>query len=989
MKIRSAPRERRSKGSAPALLVTARGISGRFRPDKGEVNQVTVTVDGVPQGMAATVPTEDGLDRCFELPLAAHVLGGWLDVIATETGRSVLAAEIDLSPYRGLRWGGWTIRGRRVMGSFSFEGAAPPDGTLALPVEIVCEGTIYGQGFASPERRPGGGVLYRFTVELNQLPPDRNPIEISPRVGGIPVHELLRLDPEVFGFAGFVDPGTAPRAEGWAVDLANPRARVPVELRINGHTVATAVADKMRGDVKDLGLSDGRSGFVIPFPRGTPHDRDLRVEVVIAGAGLSLCRSPYVKPAAPPYVGFFDSVEGPYAGGWIIDMHHPDKPVQVEAVCGGEVIGSGVADLYRGDVAEAGLPSAKCGFHFLLERPITDLFGRDIYLHVAGSERALAGSPRQVTQNPNITRFLGRSRAIPSATLARLARRMTYATRNIGLSIIMPVYETPRAWLIEAIASVQAQWSGNWELICVDDGSRQRHVREVLDAFAANDRRIRVLRAPANMGIAHAVNFGLRAARGNYVAFMDHDDTIEPDAIYRLAQAAQETGADLIYSDEVLTGSDINGVIQVRARPAFSHDFYLSHPYFVHMVCVRTSVARELAGWDERMPISADVDFVLRVIERAETIAHVPRVLYRWRTHEASTGHDKKAQVNGATKAALGRHLARLGLPGTVADGTGYNEYRIDWPDDGGEVLVVIPTKDRVDLLRTAIESIERTAPGENWRIVVIDHQSQDPKTVRYLAGLNGRHAVMPYEGKFNYARMNNLAVRTHGGDARYVLFCNNDVEAREPGWMPRLRSLVARPDVAAAGPMLLYDNDRVQHAGVLVGFSGAADHAMKFRNAYAGAGRRDPGYNCNLTSTRDYSAVTAACMMVRRDAFNRVRGFDERFAVGFNDTDLCLRLREAGYKVLYDGHTVLYHHESATRAEQDEREHPEDDDRLRTRWARFFAGCDPFYNPQLTPRGTDHMLRTDAGCDGRMTVRVTPMTRKRLSSRKTRRDSV
>jgi GT2 family glycosyltransferase len=218
---------------------------------------------------------------------------------------------------------------------------------------------------------------------------------------------------------------------------------------------------------------------------------------------------------------------------------------------------------------------------------------------------------------------------------------------------------------------------------------------------------------------------------------------------------------------------------------------------------------------------------------------------------------------------------------------------------------------------------------------------------------------------------MNNLAVRTHGARAKYVLFLNNDVEAIEPGWIGRLRSLAARPEVGAAGPLLLYDNDRVQHAGVLVGFSGAADHAMKLVNAYSGPGVREPGYNCNLTSVRDYSAVTAACMMMRREVFAKVKGFDERFAVGFNDTDLCLRVREAGYKVLYDGHTVLYHHESATRIQSKEVEHPEDDARLHARWRQYFKTGDPFYSPLLTPRGTDHLLRSDQGCRGRMGARA------------------
>jgi GT2 family glycosyltransferase len=229
----------------------------------------------------------------------------------------------------------------------------------------------------------------------------------------------------------------------------------------------------------------------------------------------------------------------------------------------------------------------------------------------------------------------------------------------------------------------------------------------------------------------------------------------------------------------------------------------------------------------------------------------------------------------------------------------------------------------------------------------------------------------MPYRGAFNFARMNNAAVRRHADGAGYLLFLNNDVEAVAPGWLGRLRSLAGREEVGAAAPLLLYGNDRVQHGGVLVGFSGAADHAMKLVDAFAPDGARNPGYNCNLISVRDYSAVTAACMMLRREVFTRFGGFDERFAVGFNDTDLCLRLRGAGLKILYDGHTALYHHESATRIGNNELAHPNDDALLRTRWARYFRDGDPFYSPLLTDGGTDHLLRSDTGWKGRLGVRT------------------
>ena len=261
---------------------------------------------------------------------------------------------------------------------------------------------------------------------------------------------------------------------------------------------------------------------------------------------------------------------------------------------------------------------------------------------------------------------------------------IAWRTRAVTISIIMPVYNTPGAWLIEALNSVLQQWSPHWELICVDDGSTSPEVAEVLDAASRLDPRVRVLRSPGNFGIARATNFGLRAARGHYVTFLDHDDFLEPDAVFKLAEAAIKTGAELIYSDEALTSEDISDITNVVARPAFSYDYYLSHPYFVHMICVRADVARQVAGWDESLPISADVNFVLRVIEAARLVAHVPRVLYRWRTHATSTGHAKQAMVMDTMLGCLQRHLARRDTGATVSPGLHYNSFRIDWPDDQG-----------------------------------------------------------------------------------------------------------------------------------------------------------------------------------------------------------------------------------------------------------------------------------------------------------------
>ena len=952
-----------------ASLTIDGGVArGHFRPG-WDVHHVAVYLDG---RLLGTAPAQDGngdgdVLKSFNFVLPPGVFGAVLLVRDTGTGRAILPP-YDYTAGREVRWGGWSIDRLTVSGWF--EVPAPTPAPL-LPVEIVGSSARV-TAFAAAEEGPDGKARYSFIGVLPNLPGLQEEIALTATVGGQPVpHQTLAVTTRTCAIAGCIDSLNDDVMIGWAFDFTNPQSRVAVELLADGVVIDRMTAAKPRPDLEALGLVDGRCGFRFILPSSLPRDRTVEIGVVLAGTPTHLTGSPVIRLAEKPYASHFDGVEGPFAGGWAIDMRNPGTPLMVEAVCDNEVIGSGRADLYRGDVKDAGLPTANCGFRLQLDRPMKQLIDRDISVRVVGTHALIEGSPRRVTQNTNVVRFLARPQQTLAPAMIRLLQRAARQTSDTGISIIMPVYNTKRDWLVAAINSVMRQYTPHWELICIDDGSTAPHVTEVLDAAARLDPRIRVLRPGHNGGIARAVNLGLRAARAPYVAFLDHDDVIEPDAVWKLAEAARDTGADLVYSDEAITTEDTESILEVRARGAFSWDYYVSHPYFVHMIAVRTSIAREAAGWDEALPISADVDFVLRVLEASRVVTHVPRVLYRWRTHGESAGHAKQAQVTVATRAAIGRHLVRRALPATVSDGYRFNEYRLDWPDDGGEVLIVIPTKNRVDLLRTCLQSIERTeGAGANIRIVVIDHQSDDPKTLKYFATIRDRVTIMPYSGPFNYAAMNNLAVRTHGGGSRYVLFLNNDVEAIDTGWVERLRSLAGRPDVGAVGPLLLYGDKRVQHAGVLVGFSGAADHAMKFATAYLARGKRNPGYNCNLTTVRDASAVTAACVMMRMDVFQAMQGFDEKFVVGFNDTDLCLRIRDAGYKVLYDGFTLLYHHESATRREGGV-SHPEDDVRLRRRWAVYFERGDPFYSPLLAPRGTDHTVRDDQGCKGRMSPRA------------------
>ncbi len=563
-------------------------------------------------------------------------------------------------------------------------------------------------------------------------------------------------------------------------------------------------------------------------------------------------------------------------------------------------------------------------------------------------EPARPSAPPELTGEPAvIARFLTRAAAIRPASLARLRRAMTDRTRDTRLSIIMPVFDPPRAWLQQALDSVTAQWSANWELICVDDGSTQPHVRATLNEAAFRDPRIRILRTPANGGIARATNHGLRIARGRYVTFLDHDDMLEPDAVFALADTAQRTGAALITSDELLTNAnaataDPADVLAVRARPAFSHDYYLSHPYVVHMVCLRTALARQLGGLDESLAISADVDFVLRAIEHAGPVTHVPRVLYRWRTHGQSAGHAKMAEVTDATLGALNRHLGRIAAtgqdPARASPGLGFNEYRVDWPAADGDVLAVLaPHGDlaaEADRLLLLTAGLEREGLGAGLRGVVADP-------------------------RLTLAQRINQAVREHSQDAGYILLVSSSVQARVPGWARRLRSLAARPEVGCAAPLLVSRNGEVCNAGLLVAGDGSQHALMHGAPAFFGDGRRDPGPNCALTALRACSIVSHTCLMLRRDVFDQFGGFDEGYTGDLAAADFCLRLGEAGLRVLCDGFTLLQGEAPGPDID------PADAARLQARWPAYFRRGDPYHSPLLDPLGSSG-LRTDGRCNHR-----------------------
>jgi GT2 family glycosyltransferase len=366
----------------------------------------------------------------------------------------------------------------------------------------------------------------------------------------------------------------------------------------------------------------------------------------------------------------------------------------------------------------------------------------------------------------------------------------------------------------------------------------------------------------------------------------------------------------------------------------------------------------DIGGFNESLTISQDYDLILRAAEKARNIVHIPEILYLWRQLPTSAGHLLQEKVMKTSASILEEHSRRIHADCEVGPGVAFNFFKrrpkIDL--EKCSTAIVILTKNQAPLLRQCVESLERTLPEKlPHRIVIVDHDSNEPDAVELLAGYARKHTVVPYNGTFNYAAQNNFGVRHGAGDAEFLLFCNNDIEVTEPQWMERLLEAAADEKVGAVAPLMLYpDRDTIQHAGVSVGLCGPAEHLGKFLASHDAGGGRLPGYQGMLWVTREVAAITTACALFRRRAYEAVGGFNEELQVGFNDTDLCLRLWQSDYRVLYCGETSIIHHESASRGKSFTHDpHPADSRRFLDAWGWLISRGDPFYNPNLRSDST------------------------------------
>lgn len=526
------------------------------------------------------------------------------------------------------------------------------------------------------------------------------------------------------------------------------------------------------------------------------------------------------------------------------------------------------------------------------------------------------------------------------------------------ISVLMPVYNAPPAALRAAIASVQSQLYPHWELCIADDASTSPAVRTVLDEARNGDARIKVAFRDVNGHISAASNTALEMARGDFIALLDHDDRLSELALYLVAaelEAFPQT--DIVYTDEDKIfpgpfGFERRG--DPHFKPDWNPDLLYSQNYISHLGVYRAALLKSVGGFRDGFEGSQDYDLLLRWIAARggeARIRHIPAVLYHWRAARGSTARNpgEKSYATASGIRALEDHFRARGIAGvTVTAGAYPTTYHVRWPlpDPPPKVSLIVPTRNQHEILRACIDSIRAKTRYPNYEIVVVDNQSDDAGTLAYLGDIERSGVrVLRYDQPFNYSAINNFAVANVDGEVIGLL--NNDIEVIAPDWLTEMVAHAIRPDVGAVGAKLYYPDDTVQHGGVIVGICGVAGHSHKH------TARGNPGYFRRLCVTQNLSAVTGACLVVRRDNYLRVGGLEsEALTVAFNDVDFCLKLDELGLRNVWTPYAELYHHESKSRGPEDSPEKlarfKREIEYMTTRWGARLRR-DPYYSPMLT----------------------------------------
>ena len=537
-----------------------------------------------------------------------------------------------------------------------------------------------------------------------------------------------------------------------------------------------------------------------------------------------------------------------------------------------------------------------------------------------------------------------------AATAEHVAEDIQSFDYSPQISLVMPVYNVKPKWLRSAVQSVQKQSYTNWQLCIADDCSTDPQLKILLKELAAAEQRISLLFLEKNQGIAGASNAACKMATGDYVGLLDNDDELASNALYEVVKAVnREPDIDCIYSDEDKI-SEGGHRYDPFFKPDWSPDTLRSYNYLCHFTVVKRALLEKVGRFRPGFDGSQDYDLFLRVTEQANRIVHIPHILYHWRAIEGSVGKrgDAKMYAYDSAKKALQQHLQRVGRQGQVENGIFLGSYRIRYQlPEQPTVTIIIPTKDKVDILKRCIDSIIDRSTYANYQIVIVDNGSEEAATFDYYQALNAQSAVtiLYYDHPFNFSAINNFAVEAVEGE--YLLFLNNDTEVISTDWLEEMVGYAQRPDVGAVGSLLYYTNNTVQHGGIIVGIGGVAGHSHKYFP------RPEYGYFGRLKTVQNLSAVTAACMMIKRSVFKEVGGFEEKLSHAFNDLDLCLKIREKGYLIVYTPFAELYHHESISRGyentPQKKQRFAEERAFCEERWTTVLDQGDPYYNPHLS----------------------------------------
>lgn len=546
----------------------------------------------------------------------------------------------------------------------------------------------------------------------------------------------------------------------------------------------------------------------------------------------------------------------------------------------------------------------------------------------------------------------------------RVLRKQKHTSFNVTpkISIVIPLYATPLPYLKELLESVRSQSYANWQL-CLADGSPDDKVKEFIEKQYGREKRILYKKLEVNGGISVNTNAAIDMADGEYLMLCDHDDTLEPDALFEIVKAVNDNpSTDVLYTDEDKVSMDGKHYFDPNFKPDYNLFRLRENNYICHIFVVSKKLADKVGYLRKEFDGAQDFDFIFRCCEQAQNIVHIPKVLYHWRCHMDSTAADPESKKYAfeAGRNAIREHYQRLGVDAGVEMTERPGWYRSYVKiQDNPLISIIIPNKDHIEDLELCLFSMSKKSTYRNYEVLVVENNSELEETFNYYEKLPGRYPkvrVLKWEKEFNYSAINNFAAKEAKGE--YLLFLNNDVEILTPQWLEEMLQICQQDQVAAVGAKLYYPDDTIQHAGVVLGLGGIAGHIM------CRASREDPGYFGRMISVQEISAVTAACMMVKKSDFDAVNGFDETFQVAFNDIDLCMKLRSSGKKIVFTPYAELYHYESKSRGLEDtpEKQFRFDKEiaRFKEKWNAQLEAGDPYYSPNLSVTEGDCSLRED-----------------------------